>query len=162
MPMHKLKDGPITMTVAAIAEVEGNYGVQYKLTSEDGVDVYVNVAPFTRQMTRLSLDVETIIGKTVRLYQTQKDGTTFTNMDLAPAGASLGVQAGANTTPIRSSAPAAPAAPKLTAAEAGALYGECVAQAMGTFGVACEQNGIPVTAEALQSAAATLFIKLSR
>lgn len=157
MPMHKLSEGPIVMTVAVVDTVEGKFGPQYKVTSTEGIDVYVNVPPFTRQLARLSLDVETIVGKTVRLYQTVKDGTTFTNMDLAVPGAPAGAAA-----PARAAAVSATAAPKLTAAEAGALYGECVAQAMGTFGVACEQNGIPVTAEALQSAAATLFIKLSR
>jgi hypothetical protein len=29
MPMHKLKDGPITLTVADISLVVGNFGVQY-------------------------------------------------------------------------------------------------------------------------------------
>ncbi len=156
MPMHKLKDGPITLTVADIAQVEGNFGVQYKITSTDGTDVYVNVAPFDRQLTRLSLDVDTLVGQTIRMEQVQKNGTTFTNVSLARAGEATGVSA-----PSASAAPraaASPAAPKMTVGEASALYKEALMGVYATLGDACAELGVPVTADALQAAAATVFI----
>jgi hypothetical protein len=159
MPMHKLKDSPITLTVADIAQVEGNFGVQYKITSDDGTDVYVNVAPFDRQLGRLSLDVETLIGKTIRMEQVQKNGTTFTNVSLARAGGTASAPAAASSAPR---AAAAPAAPKLTVSEASALYREALMGVYQTLGDACAELGVPVTADALQAAAATVFIAANR
>ena len=42
MPIHKLAEGPITITVTATETVQGNYGEQVKLSSTDGVDVYIS------------------------------------------------------------------------------------------------------------------------
>ncbi len=160
MPMHKLSEGPITLTVAELNQVEGKFGVQYRVTSVDGTDVYVNMAPFERQLGRLSLDVNSVIGKTIRMEHVEKNGTTFTNIALAPAGSPEGVSA-----PRAGAAPAhAPAmhAPTMTPAEAGALYAECVEQAMVAFGARMEAAGYGVTDVAVQAAAATIFIKISR
>lgn len=159
MPMHKLKDGPITLTVADIAQVEGNFGVQYKITSTDGTDVYVNVAPFDRQLTRLSLDVDTLVGQTIHMAQVQKNGTTFTNVSLARAGEATGVSAPSAAAPR---AAASPAAPKMTVGEASALYKEALMGVYATLGDACAELGVPVTADALQAAAATVFIAANR
>jgi len=159
MPMHKLKDGPITLTVADISQVEGNFGVQYKIASDDGTDVYVNVAPFDRQLGRLSLDVETLVGKTIRMEQVQKNGTTFTNVSLARAGGPASAPAAASSAPRTA---AAPAAPKLTVSEASALYREALMGVYQTLGDACAELGVPVTADALQAAAATVFIAANR
>ncbi len=156
MPMHKLADGPITFTVANVDQVEGKFGMQYKLTSDEGVDVYCNVASLDRQLTRLSLDAETVVGKTIRMEQVQKNGTTFTNVSLARAGEATGVSA-----PSAAAAPraaAAPVAPKMTVSEAAALYKEALMGVYATLGDACAELGVPVTADALQAAAATVFI----
>jgi hypothetical protein len=50
----------------------------------------------------------------------------------------------------------------MTVSEAAVIYGECVAQAMVTLGARCEDAGIPIDASAIQAAAATLFIKVTR
>lgn len=162
MPMHKLAEGPITMTVAAIQEVEGNFGTQYKLTSTDGVDVYVNVKSFERQLTRLSLDTESVVGETIRMEQVKKDGTTFTNVykaNPADVGVSAPASAGGAAAPRTASSSPAKA---LTVGEAASLYKEAVMATYGTLAGACEELGVPVTADALQAAAATVFIAANR
>lgn len=157
MPMHKLADGPITFTVANVDQVEGKFGMQYKLTSDEGVDVYCNVASLDRQLTRLSLDAVTVVGKTIRMEQVQKNGTTFTNVALARAGEATGVSAPRVSGDFQQKA-ALPAAPKMTVSEAAALYKEALMGVYQTLGDACAELGVPVTADALQAAAATVFI----
>lgn len=154
MPIHKLADGPLTITVIGAEEMEGKFGPQVKFMGEDGTDVYVNDIPAKKQLQRLQLDLASVVGKTIHLEQVKKNGTTFTNISLASAGSA---PAAAN----RPAAVAAPA-PKLSIEELGALYGQCVEQAMTHLYRQCEDAGIGVTAEAIQSAAATLFIKATR
>ncbi len=156
MPIHKLAEGPITITVTATETVQGNYGEQVKLSSTDGVDVYISSLTAAKQLARLNLDLDTVVGQTLHLEQIKKNGTTYTNISKATAGA-------ASAPAPRAAAPAAVAsAPKMTVAEAAVIYGECVAQAMVTLGARCEEAGIPIDASAIQAAAATLFIKVTR
>lgn len=157
MPIHKLAEGPITITVTATETVQGNYGEQVKLSSTDGVDVYISSLTAAKQLARLQLDLDTVVGQTLHLEQIKKNGTTYTNISKATAGAASA------PAPRAAAAPAAvSAAPKMTVAEAAVIYGECVAQAMVTLGARCEEAGIPIDASAIQAAAATLFIKVTR
>jgi hypothetical protein len=156
MPIHKLAEGPITITVTATETVQGNYGEQVKLSSTDGIDVYISSLTAAKQLARLNLDLDTVVGQTLHLEQIKKNGTTYTNISKATAGA-------AAPAPRAAAAPAAvSAAPKMTVSEAAVIYGECVAQAMVTLGARCEDAGIPIDASAIQAAAATLFIKVTR
>lgn len=155
MAIHKLADGPITLTVVGVSQVEGNYGPQLRLSGEDGTDVYVNELPAQKQLARLNLTAETVVGRTIHLEQVKKNGTTFTNMSLAAAGAATGATAPRPAAPVAM-------APKMTVPEIAALYGQCVDAAIATLGAKLEEATIPVTAEALQAAAATMFIKATR
>jgi hypothetical protein len=151
MPIHKLAEGPLTITVVNVAKLEGKYGPQLRFSGDDGTDVYVNELPATKQLARLSLTPESVIGRTIHLEQVKKDGTTFTNMSLASAGAVTGPSY------------AAPApAPKMSVPEIGAVYAQCVDQAIATLGAKLEEAGLAVTPEAIQSAAATMFIRAMR
>ena len=154
MPIHKLAEGPITITVTATETVQGNYGEQVKLSSTDGVDVYISSLTAAKQLARLQLDLETVVGQTLHLEQIKKNGTTYTNISRAAAGS--------ESAPAASRPAAAAATPRMTVGEAASLYGECVAHAMATLGARCEEAGIPIDAAAIQSAAATLFIKGTR
>lgn len=156
MPIHKLADGPITLTVVGVSKVEGNYGPQLRLSGEDGTDVYINELPAQKQLARLNLTDETVVGRTIHLEQVKKNGTTFTNMSLASAGAAAG------SAPRAAAAPAAAPAPKMTVAEVAAVYAQCVDAAIATFGAKMEEAGVTITAEAMQSAAATIFIRAMR
>ena len=151
--IHKIKEmGPVTLTLLAVKEVEGKFGMQYCFEGEGDIAVFVGKPAAERQLARLGLTGETAVGRTIHFSQVEKDGTTFTNMALAVPGAPA--PAG--------KAAAAPAAGRMSALEAGKLYGECLDQAIGVFGTKCEELGISVDAQALHAVAATLFIKVAR
>ena len=152
--IHKLATGPCTLEIASIVDSMGNFGPQVCFTGTDGTSVYVNEGPAKRGLERLSLDMETAIGATIRFSQKKKDGKTFTDLDLAGEGTA--------STPVASvAAPVAQKAPVDLPALA-VLYAECVAIAMATLGMKCEEAGVPYDASALQAAAATIFIKATR
>ena len=151
--IHKLATGPCTLEIASAVDSMGNFGPQVCFTGTDGTSVYVNEGPAKRGLERLSLDMETAIGATIRFSQVKKDGKTFTNLDLAGEGTA--------STPV--AAVAAPVAPKVVdLASLAVLYSECVAIAMATLGMKCEEAGVPYDASAIQAAAATIFIKATR
>lgn len=152
--IHKLANGPCVLEISAAIASEGNFGPQVCFIGTDGTSVYVNDSPAKRGLERLSLDLDTVIGQTIRFSQVKKDGKTFTNLDRAGEGT-------AATPSAVAAVAAAPKAPVDLAALA-VLYGECVDIAMATLGVKCEAAGVPYDASALQSAAATLFIKATR
>jgi hypothetical protein len=152
--IHKLANGPCTLEISAAIPSEGNFGPQVCFIGTDGTSVYVNDGPARRGLERLSLDIDTVIGQTIRFSQVKKDGKTFTNRDRAGEGT-------ASTPDAVVAAPAAPKAPVDLAALA-VLYSECFSIAMATLGVKCEEAGVPYDAAALQSAAATLFIRAAR
>lgn len=153
MPIHKLANGPLTITIASVESTEGNFGPQVCFTGDEGTSVYISELSATKQIARLNLTLEGCIGQTLFFEQIKKEGKTYTNIALA-GGASVAPRAPA-------AAPAAPKAPVDLAALA-VLYGECVDIAIATLGVKCEASGVPYDAAALQSAAATLFIKATR
>lgn len=159
MAIHKLADGPITLTITGAELTEGKFGAQYQLTgiTPEGTEtrLYVSQKTFEQQLGRLKVDPADCTGETLHFEQIKKDGTTYTNVSRGRGMASNG---GA----VVRSAPPVAAAARMTPQEAGALYGQCLSQAMLTLGVMCEENNITLSAEALQSAAATIFIKVTR
>jgi hypothetical protein len=152
--IHKLATGPITLTIVSVEATEGNFGPQVCFTGDEGTSVYISELSATKQIARLNLTMEDVVGQTLFFEQIKKDGKTYTNIALAGA-ATLAKTAAAV------SAPAAPKAPVDLAALA-VLYAECVDIAMATLGMKCEAAGVPYDAAALQSAAATIFIKATR
>lgn len=155
MPIHKLAEGPITITVVSAEVTEGNYGSQVKFVGEGDVLVFVSELTAAKQLARLNHTIQSIVGQTIYMEQVKKNGTTFTNIALAASGTAPSAPA---PRPAQTYAPA----PKMTVAEASVIYGECVTYAMGTLGAKCEEAGIPIDASAIQAAAATLFIKVTR
>jgi hypothetical protein len=151
MAIHKLATGPITLTVTGVEQSEGNFGPQVRFDSV-GDCVFISEMSAMRQLARLNLTMESVVGKTIHFEQIKKDGKTFVNMNLASGG----------DTPSAAPAPSYTPAPKQTIGELAAVYGECVAHAMATLGARCEEAGLPIDAAAIQSAAATLFIKATR
>ncbi len=162
--IHKLADGPITLTVARVEtgfESKYNPGTfQVKFVGEDGTEVFMSEVTATKQLERLRLDFTSAVGETLYMEQVKKNGTTFHNIARGTGGSAPAPAAGAPA-PRAAAAPAS-AAPKVSLAELAAVYGECVSYAMGTLGMKCEEAGIPIDAQAIQSAAATLFIRAMR
>jgi hypothetical protein len=151
--VHKLANGPITLTIAAVDSAEGNFGPQTVFRGTDGTDVYMSEMSAMRGLARLNLTAETAVGETLMMEQVKKDGKTCTNINMTGAGASAAP---------RAAAPVAAAAPKQTVQDLARVYRECVEAAVATLGVALEGAEIAITAEAIQAAAATLFIKVTR
>lgn len=154
--IHKLANGPLTITIASVDSTEGNFGPQVCFTGDEGTSVYISELSATKQIARLNMTLEETIGQTLFFEQIKKDGKTYTNVALAG-----GMNAKVSIASASGSVTAAPKAPADLPALA-LLYGECFAIAMATLGVKCEEAGVPYDASALQAAAATIFIKATR
>lgn len=160
MPIHKLADGPVVLTVAQVETgLPSNFNpeqTQAKFVGECGTMVYLNEATALKQLARINLDYTTVIGQTLHLEQVLKNGTRYTNINKAnPAMAGTAPKVAPSAAPVA-------AAPKQTVPELGALYAQCLDQALATLGIKCEEAGIPIDASAIQAAAATIFIKATR
>lgn len=158
MPVHKLANGPITLTIASVVESEGQYGPQVKFVGQDGMEVYVNKAPADRGVGRLNLTMDTIVGQTIKFQQVKKDGKTFTNLDLAAPG-SEGI--GAPAAPAGAPAPVA-ASPRRSVEELDALYEQCLGIAMKHLVGRFDDAGIAYDGATIASATATLFIQATK
>jgi hypothetical protein len=150
--IHKLAEGPITLTIARIEAQVGNFGPQYALYGTNDELVYVSEKSTLSGLSRLNLTPESVVGETIRIQQVKKEGKTYTDIHRANAE---------NVAPSATLAPAAPKAPVDLPALI-ALYDSCFAGAMSTLGMRCEEAGVPYDAQALASAAATIFIRAAR
>jgi hypothetical protein len=160
MAIHKLATGPITLTPTSVDVLPSNFDpeqMQVAFTDQAAdIRVYVNELTAMKQLARLNLTLETVIGQRIHLEQVKKDGRTYTNMSLANGVIPVAA-------PKAAAAAAAPAAPRpVDWVALATMYSECVAIAMATLGTKAEEAGIPIDASAIQAAAATLFIRASR
>lgn len=162
MPIHKLAAGPITMVIASAEYVPSQFdekAMQVKFVSTADDVVYVSDKAAKMQLGRLNLTVETCIGQTLTFEQVKKDGRTYTNINLAAAGAPIGAAAPA---PAASAPGKVASMGAMTLDQAVPLYAECVEAAIATLGKACVAAEIPLDASAIQASAATLFIRVSK
>ena len=150
--IHKLAEGPITLTIARIEAQVGNFGPQFAMYGTNDELVYVSEKSTLSGLSRLNLTPESVVGETIRIEQVKKDGKTYTNISKS---------SGASVSPSATPAPAAPKAPVDLPALI-ALYDSAFSGAMATLGVKCEEAGVPYDAQALASAAATIFIRAAR
>ena len=161
MAIHKLADGPITLVVTDMTEQEGKFGAQMAIDGADAdgqeVRVYVSLKTWEQQSKRLKLDATTAIGQTLHLEQVKKDGTTYTNINRATAGSPTVAGVQAEKAVAAQAAKPAPIA-RMTVDEAAELYGKCVDAAIAKFWAPLTAENVTVSAEAIQSAAATIFI----
>lgn len=158
MAIHKLANGPLVITVTKAEQQEGQFGSQVVFDGDNDVRVYVSELTAMKQLARLNLTLESVIGKTIHLEQIKKDGKTFTNITLAREGATATPAAPAQGQPQARPA----AAPAMSFDEVVALYANCVNAALVHFAARIEEAGIAPDAAAVQSAAATLFIRASK
>lgn len=162
MAIHKLADGPITLTITALRlGVQGNFGTQAAFDSGD-TTVFISEPTALRQLSRLNLTTESVVGQTLHFAQTKKDGKTYTDINLDGAGVPLPTARPTRAVAGAATHGTAPRHAKLTVPEAAALYGECVDAAMATLGSKLEGVGIGASDMAIQAAAATLFIQVCR
>lgn len=156
MAIHKLATGPITLTVTAVEQSEGNFGPQVRFDGASGDCVFISEMSAVRQLARLNLTMESVVGQTIHFEQIKKDGKTFVNMNLSSGGATPAA------TPAAGVARAIAATHAMPFEDIVALYARCVDAAFSTFGLKCEEAGVAIDATALQASAATLFIKATR
>lgn len=150
--IHKLAEGPITLTIARIEAQVGNFGPQFAMYGTNDELVYVSEKSTLSGLSRLNLTPESVVGETIRIEQVKKDGKTYTN---------IAKSSGENVSPSAVASSAAPKAP-VALPELIALYDSAFAGAMATLGMRCEEAGVPYDAQALASAAATIFIRAAR
>ena len=150
--IHKLAEGPITLTIARIEAQVGNFGPQFAMYGTNDELVYVSEKSTLSGLSRLNLTPESVVGETIRLEQIAKDGKKFTNIYRANAE---------GVTPSAVASPATPKAP-VDLPKLIELYGQCLDGAMMTFAMRMEESGTPYDGAAVQAAAATLFIKATR
>lgn len=153
MAIHKLANGPITMVIRSIESAEGNFGPQMVFKGNTDDVVFISEMSGAKGLARLNLTPETAIGQTVTLQQIKKDGKTFTNIDL---GGTPGAA------PVAAPAPRAAAPIGMTLEQATAIYTDCVKTAIATLGQQCIAAEIPIDGSAIQAAAATLFIRVTK
>ena len=151
--IHKLAEGPITLTIARIEAQVGNFGPQFAMYGTNDELVYVSEKSTLSGLSRLNLTPESVAGETIRIEQVKKDGKTYTNIYRA---------SGDGVTPSAVAASAPAPKPPVDLRALIALYSQCFDGAMATLGMRCEEAGVPYDAAALQSAAATLFIRACR
>jgi hypothetical protein len=157
MAIHKLANGPITLTITKIESSEGNFGPQMRFDGANGDCVFISELSATKQLARLNLTLDSAIGQTLHFEQIKKDGKTFTNIHLAGDGAVPTAAA-----PTASPTVKAVAASAMSFEDVATIYAKCVDTAFMVFGTKCEEVGITPDAASLQAAAATLFIKATR
>lgn len=159
METHKLGEhGPLTMVVLEqhlieSAKFKGTF--QYDVQGVVGnrpVRTYVSQKAFEGQLSRLGLTPASAIGVCLRFEQVSKDGTRYTNI----------YRADPSDVPEVTPKSGAVATTKMNPAEAAVVYAECVDAAIATLAAKLLEADIPVTAEAIQAAAATIFIKVTR
>lgn len=84
MAIHKLANGPVVMTVTQAEYADGKFGRQFRLVGDvAGVGetvVYISESAAQRQLERLALNEETLVGERILAEQVQRDGRTFTNL----------------------------------------------------------------------------------
>jgi hypothetical protein len=159
MAILKLANGPHTLTVRTCTADEGNFGPQVKF--DDGQDcVFLSESAAEKQMARLGLTMETVIGKTLVFSQTVKDGRTYNNIDFAGSPTIAGATAAARQT--ATPAPGRAAAPPKDMPTLIRLYAECVDGAMMTLGAKLEAAQVPFDGGDIAAAAATLFIQANK
>ena len=100
--IHKLAEGPITLTIARIEAQVGNFGPQFAMYGTNDELVYVSEKSTLSGLSRLNLTPESVVGATIRIQQVKKEGKTYTDIHRANAE---------SVTPSSVASPAAPKAP---------------------------------------------------
>lgn len=75
----------VNLTIAAIEQVQGNFGPQYAFKGstpdDDKATLYINIDTADRQLARLGYDAHSAIGQTIEVARTEKNGTKYTDFN---------------------------------------------------------------------------------
>lgn len=161
----------VNLRIDGVEQVQGNFGPQYAFkgaTPDDqNATLYLNVDTADRQLARLGRDTSSIVGQTIEVARTEKNGTKYTDFNW-PGTAPL--QPAPRSTPQPSSRPvstqgkepysAGPVIPGIDVPQLDDLfnvYDVCLGHAQTAA------RAIPnATPETVASIAATLFIQAAK
>lgn len=175
MPILKLIPGQkINLTVRSVERVEGNFGPQLMFTGETPDDsnatLYLNIGPAERQLDRIGLSAETVIGQTVEIARTEKNGTKYTDINRVngsppvqhtPKAAQV-KQAYTSGPPIRGLDEDGPAALPSRLDSLFSLYSVCLDHVLAVEVPKLERAKIGASPEAVGSMTATLLIQAAK
>lgn len=168
----------INFDVQAVEHVQGNFGPQYKFDGatpdDDHATIFLNTQTAERQLARVGLDVQSVIGRTVEFARTEKNGTKYTDINLPSR------MPQPTTKPVATSGKepyfSGPAIPGIDNVETGAPpaqnkaegferlfqhYDVCMDHALQVAGK-MEKAGVGSDPEAVAAIAATLLIQADR
>ena len=174
MAILKLIPGQrITFTVSGADTVQGNYGPQIKFSGETPDDrdavMFLNVETAERQLGRIGLDLQSVVGKAVEFERIEKNGTKFTNINRVANGAAPRASA-----PAKQAYSSGPALPYETEQETGAppavagfdklfaAYSLIEDHVLATSVQKFERAKIGVSPESVAAQIATLLIQADR
>lgn len=165
----------INFGVAAIEEVTGNFGPQLKFIGSTPDDqnavMFLNVDAAQRQLARIGLDTQSVIGRKVEFARTEKNGTKYTDINL-PADKPKPL----TTSGVKQPYASGPALPYETESETGAAptdtkadgfqrlfnaYDVCFSHAL-QIAQKMNKEDIGSSPEAVAAIAATLLIQADR
>lgn len=163
MAIHKLREGPVTMTVSGATVVEGKYGSQVRFDGvfmdDDNASLYISERSAVNQLERVALTVATCAGETLHFEHVHKDDRTYTNIKRITD----------ESAPVATPAPAAPAATPVASVTstpaAKSSFEDKYEQCLGIALLHCEglaEQGWNVETSDLVAMTATLFIQASR
>lgn len=176
MSILKLIPGQrIHFTVSAVEQVEGNYGPQYKFdgaTPDDAnATLFLNVSTAERQLDRIGYSLTSVVGQTVEIARTEKNGTKYTDINrvngavtpraAAPSQPKQGFSSG-GPLPYETETGGAPAEPKTAQWDKlFAAYDVCMDKAI-SVARKMESAQIGSDPSAVAAMAATLLIQADR
>lgn len=180
MSIIKLVPGQrVTFGVGGTELVEGNYGPQIKFSGATPDDpsavLFLNVEPATRQLERIGLTMDSVVGQRVEIERVEKNGTKYTNIYKANGAAPVQTKPAAAPTSTAKMAFSSGAALPWENEETGAppadalphekldhqfrIYDLCLDHA---HAAAKQRFGKDVTDEAVAAMAATLYIQAQK
>lgn len=158
-----------TFTVSSARTVQTKFGTKlvFSGTDEDGTGVETPLIPDTtgmKQLDRLGLTMETVVGETLTFSRAPNpSGKPYWNIDVASLAPVAPTKRMAPPSPevVGTSKPVAPSL-KATKTVSGVAeaYANLWEQMAGFLSVSCATHQIALSAEAVQSATATVWIAL--
>lgn len=169
MSILKVEVGaPITLEVAKMEEVEGQFGPQLKFTAPSGDCVFVSKDAGYRQLERIGL-TDDPTGSWLLFEKVQKGAKTFLNINPAPRtnGNGSGAKAGGGASPAPAPRTVSrPAVEQALDAEVvgyeSPIYAAITRYVLNDIVPLYAQKGIPLTMEGIAAIANTQFIQASR
>ena len=152
----------VTIVVKSCTKVPVGKYPEWEFVGHDGITVRMPEAAFQRQLKRLDLDAELIVGMTVTIGRSENKSDPskpYWDLDVSGAKAKAGpVSAGAGGTSHTVATPTSQAAPAPEKEKLNKVYGRCLDHVLTVEVPKLKAAGVPVTHEGVSAMTACLFI----